>query len=183
MDSPFAPEQFVLKPGAAEFVRGINRLGMPVYIVTNQPGFAKGTLTNELLAAIHRKLESELARGGAAVDGIYYCPHHPEPGVHARPEFTMTCTCRKPEPGLLLQAGREQNVDFSRSFMVGDGLNDVAAGRRAGVTTILLSGLKPEVLEAMEDQPEFRPHYTARDLGHVLEIIRSGAEAEVVQEA
>ncbi len=182
MDSPFTPDHFILKSGATRLVRELNRLGLSVYLVTNQPGFAKGTLTIERLDAIHRKLGLALAADDAALDGIYYCPHHPDPGARARPEFTTTCTCRKPEPGMLLQAAQEHDIDMSRSFMVGDGLNDVEAGRRAGVTTIFLSRLKPEVLEAIQDRPELEPHHTARNLDEVLEIIRAEAGAELAQQ-
>lgn len=179
MDSPFRPEHLALKRQAGPFVRALNELGFLVIVVSNQPGLAKGTLTPLRLDRIHQKLRDDLAHAGARVDGIYYCPHHPDPGPGAVPEYTGYCECRKPEPGLLFRAADDHGIDMRRSILVGDGLNDVEAGRAAGVTTILVSALKPEVLECLQARPEAQPDHVVRDLNGALTVIRSLREESV----
>lgn len=171
MDSPFRPEQLTLKAHAAGFVRGVRELGFKVIVISNQPGIAKGTLTPACLAAIHDQLHHQLERQGARVDAVYHCPHHPEPGP-GRAAHARACECRKPRPGLLLEAARVHRLDLARSFFVGDGLVDVEAGRAAGVTTLLVTRLKPELLERIQERPCERPHFHANDLAAALTIIR-----------
>jgi D-glycero-D-manno-heptose 1,7-bisphosphate phosphatase len=125
-----APGQLGLLPGAADAIRRLNEAGVWVAVATNQRGIARGRMTRQDLEAVHARMRDELARGGAHVDAIYYCPH--EDGA---------CACRKPEPGLLLCAQREHpDLDFATSAMIGDNESDVQAGRRLGATTVLLRG-------------------------------------------
>ena len=132
-------DDFELLPGAAEGIRAINESGYLAIVVTNQPVVARGEVTEEQLSEIHRKMETQLGREGAYLDGIYYCPHHPDKGFAGeRPELKTACKCRKPKPGMLLQAAEEFNIDLSRSWMIGDGENDVKAGKAAGCRTVLL---------------------------------------------
>lgn len=128
-----APEQFELIEGAAEAVRLINKSGYLAIVVTNQPVIARGDCTFEELQKIHDKMETELGREGAFVDALYFCPHHPDKGFAGeRPEYKRDCDCRKPQAGLFIQADRDFNIDFARSYMIGDGDRDVEAGRAAG---------------------------------------------------
>ena len=128
------PEQFELIEGAAEAIKAINKSGYLAIIVTNQPVIARGDCTFEELQTIHDKMETELGKVGAFVDAIYVCPHHTDKGFEGeRPEYKCSCECRKPKPGLLLQAAKDFNIDLSESYMIGDSHRDVEAGENAEV--------------------------------------------------
>ncbi len=130
-------DDFALIDGAAEVIRAINRSGYLAVVVTNQPVIARGEVSWEELREIHRKMETLLGRKGAYVDGIFICPHHPDKGFPGeRPEYKIVCDCRKPKPGLLLQAAEQYNIDLSASWMIGDSANDMAAGKAAGCQTV-----------------------------------------------
>lgn len=127
------PEQFELIPGAAEAIRLINKSGYLAIVVTNQPVIARGDCTFEELQTIHDKMETELGKEGAFVDAIYVCPHHTDKGFPGeRPEYKCNCDCRKPKPGLLVQAAEDFNIDLSQSYMIGDSDRDVEAGIAGG---------------------------------------------------
>lgn len=139
-----------LVEGAAEAVRKINASGYLAIVITNQPVIARGEVSLEELTEIHNKLETLLGQEGAYLDAIYYCPHHPDKGFAGeRPEYKIECECRKPRPGLLLQAAADYNIDLTASWMVGDGDNDIKAGQAAGCSTILLDRLMslPQAVE------------------------------------
>lgn len=128
------PEQFELIEGAAEAIKAINKSGYLAIVVTNQPVIARGDCTFDELQTIHDKMETELGKVGAFVDAIYVCPHHTDKGFEGeRPEYKCNCDCRKPKPGLLLQAAKDFNIDLSESYMIGDSHRDVEAGENAGV--------------------------------------------------
>ena len=128
------PEQFELIEGAAEAIKAINKSGYLTIVVTNQPVIARGDCTFEELQTIHDKMETELGKAGVFVDAIYVCPHHTDKGFEGeRPEYKCNCDCRKPKPGLLLQAAKDFNIDLSESYMIGDSHRDVEAGENAGV--------------------------------------------------
>ena len=128
------PEQFELIEGAAEAIKAINKSGYLAIVVTNQPVIARGDCTFEELQTIHDKMETELGKVGAFVDAIYVCPHHTDKGFEGeRPEYKCNCDCRKPKPGLLLQAAKDFNIDLSESYMIGDSHRDVEAGENARV--------------------------------------------------
>jgi len=112
-------------PGVVEAIGLLNRGGFLVIVVTNQRCVAKGLITTEGLEALHQKMRSELALAGARIDQVYYCPH----------DAQQACGCRKPAPGMLLQAAQEHVISLSESWMVGDSASDVEAGRRAGCKT------------------------------------------------
>ena len=127
------PEEFDLLPGVAEAIRQINHSGYLCIVVSNQPVIARGDCTFEQLQEIHDKMETLLGQEGAFVDAIYYCPHHPDKGFEGeRPAYKIDCNCRKPKPGLLLQAAKDWNIDLSQSYMIGDSDRDVEAGNAAG---------------------------------------------------
>lgn len=133
--------QLELLPGVAEAVRNINQSRYLAIVVTNQPVIARGEVTIEELDNIHNRLETLLGQEGAYVDAIYYCPHHPHKGYSGeRPEYKIDCDCRKPNPGLLLRAAENFNIDLAASWMVGDSESDIQAGKSAGCRTALLHG-------------------------------------------
>jgi D,D-heptose 1,7-bisphosphate phosphatase len=135
------PEDFELIDGVAEAIKTINNLGYLAIIITNQPVIARGEATVETLNLIHRKMETDLGKLGAYIDGLFYCPHHPERGFPGeRPLYKIDCDCRKPKPGLILQAAQKYNIDLSQSFMVGDELRDIQAGMNAGCRPVFLNG-------------------------------------------
>ena len=128
------PEQFELLPGVAKAIKAIKKSGYLAIVITNQPVIARGDCTFEQLQTIHNKMETELGKEGAFVDAIYVCPHHTDKGFSGeRPEYKCDCDCRKPKPGLLLQAAKDFNIDLSQSYMIGDSDRDVEAGENAGV--------------------------------------------------
>lgn len=134
------PEEFQLLDGAAEAVRRINQSGRLAIVVTNQPVIARGDATWGQLEEIHGKMETLLGREGAYLDDIFICPHHPDSGFAGEvPAYKIQCGCRKPAPGLLLQAAEKYNIDLKQSWMVGDSQRDVEAGRAAGCRTVMLS--------------------------------------------
>jgi D,D-heptose 1,7-bisphosphate phosphatase len=134
-----SPDQLELLPGAAGAIRELNHRGLRAVVVTNQPVVAKGFCTEADVASAHRKLETLLGREHAFLDRIYYCPHHPEKGFAGeRPELKIQCECRKPRPGMLLQAASELNLDLAASWMVGDSTTDLETARNAGVKSVLL---------------------------------------------
>ena len=143
-------EQFELLPGAAEAIRRINASGYLAIVVTNQPVIARGEVTREQLREIHDKMETLLGREGAYVDAIYYCPHHPHRGYPGEvAELKINCDCRKPKPGLLLQAAEDYNIDLTKSWMIGDSQSDMQAGEAAGCKTALVDGNLLEITKSL----------------------------------
>jgi histidinol-phosphate phosphatase family protein len=130
-DVPYCsrPEDFEMFAGVPEAIRTLNRNGFKVVVITNQSGVARGYFTEETLGRIHDKMLADLQREGARIDGIYYCPHHPD----------ENCECRKPGTALLRLAGRDLDIDMGRSYMIGDMVQDIEAGRAAGCRTIFVT--------------------------------------------
>jgi histidinol-phosphate phosphatase family protein len=129
------PARIVLVPGAATALCRLARLGYRLFVVSNQAGLALGRFDEAALGRAWRHLAAMLSRQGVALDGFYYCPHHPQGSVAA---WASACTCRKPAPGMLLRAAAENGIDLATSWMMGDILDDVEAGRRAGCRTVLV---------------------------------------------
>jgi D-glycero-D-manno-heptose 1,7-bisphosphate phosphatase len=150
------PDRVRLLPGAVEAVRALNEGGVPVFVITNQSGVARGLLTEERLAAIHARLAALLAKGGARVDAVYYCPHHPSEGSGP---YRRECECRKPSPGMLRRAADEHGLDLARSFVVGDQPADVETARRAGAQAVTVltgwGGRSPGGGEDAGPHPDF----------------------------
>lgn len=133
-------DDFELIDGVASAIKAINASGYLAIVVTNQPVIARGEVSFEELQEIHNKMETLLGEQGAYVDAIYYCPHHPHKGYEGeRPELKIECDCRKPKPGMLLQAAKDFNIDLEHSWMIGDGENDITAGKNAGCHTALIT--------------------------------------------
>ena len=128
-----------LLPGVPEAIRMLNDHGWRTVLVTNQPVIAKGWCSEEELNVIHNKLETLLGRQHAYLDRIYHCPHHPDKGFPGeRPDLKIDCDCRKPKPGMLLQAARDLNLDLAASWLVGDTTTDLQTARNAGVKPVLV---------------------------------------------
>ena len=151
-----------LIPHSAEAVKLVNQSGLKIIAITNQSGVARGYFSEEMLGDIHRKMEMLLSDQGAFLDGIYYCPHHPEGTVEA---YRMECDCRKPAAGLLIRAAKEHSIDVSSSYLVGDKHTDIECARRAGARGILvLTGYGRDELKKINGGASAQPHYVAADL-------------------
>lgn len=132
-------DDFELLEGVADAVRKINESGYLAIVVTNQPVIARGEVTFEQLTEIHNKMETLLGKRGAYLDAIYFCPHHPKKGFEGEiEELKVDCNCRKPKPGMLLRAAADYNISLEDSWMIGDGKNDIIAGKKAGCKTALI---------------------------------------------
>jgi len=142
-------EQFELIPQVEDAIKLINKSGYLTIVVTNQPVIARGDCDWENLRMIHDKMETDLGKSGAFVDGIYVCPHHPDKGFEGeRPEYKINCDCRKPKAGLFLKAASDYHIDLSQSVMIGDSDADVEAGRNAGLLhSVKIERNKPGALE------------------------------------
>jgi D-glycero-D-manno-heptose 1,7-bisphosphate phosphatase len=142
------PEQLNILPSAAAAIRLLKENGYKVIVVSNQAGIAKGYYREEDTEIFNRLMREELAQTGAYLDGIYYCPHHPEATV---PEYKKKCACRKPEPGMLLKAAAEMDIALKQSFLVGDKMSDIEAGKRVGCYNIAVrSGANPAEFDGRE---------------------------------
>jgi len=151
-----------LLPRSGEAIRKANDAAFQTVVVTNQAGVARGYFAETLVDEVHDRLREMLASEGARLDGIYYCPHHPEVGA---PAYRKVCDCRKPKPGMLLRAQDEMGIDLAASYMVGDSVRDIEAGRRAGATTVLvLTGYGKGELEHQSHAWSSRPDHVAADL-------------------
>jgi len=155
-------DRLTILPGAVEAVRLVNEAGLLAVVVTNQSGVARGLFDEAFLRALHRHMGSLFADQGALIDAFYYCPHHPTAG---RGTYLKACNCRKPEPGMLLQAAREWGIDLERSYTIGDMPKDVLVGQRTGGKGILL-GTASSVDDRLEG---ISPDFLAED---VLAAIR-----------
>lgn len=160
IDSPFTAKQFRLLPEVTKAITKLHKLGFKVILVSNQPGIAKDYLSQQTFAEIEKKMKDELAKEEAFLDGEYYCFHHPEAKVE---RLKVNCDCRKPKPGLLLRAAEDMDIDLSQSWMIGDGLTDIKAGKSAGCKTILLGRMKCELCHLMDEQ-DARPDAIASNL-------------------
>ena len=144
-------DDFELLPTVSEAIKQINRSGYLAIVVTNQPVIARGEVTFAELEEIHNKMETLLGAEGAYLDGIYFCPHHPDSGFEGEvKELKFDCDCRKPKPGMLLQAAKDFNIDLARSYMIGDGEHDRGAGEAAGCKTKIIP-TDGDLLKAVEE--------------------------------
>lgn len=154
-------EDISLYPGAVEAVTMTNQRGILAVVITNQSAVARGFLSEDELHEVHQVLAERFLEQGARLDAFYYCPHHPEGnGV-----YRQVCQCRKPQPGLLLQAAEELDIDLSGSHVIGDRLADVEVGARAGCASSVLVKTGYGALElALLTDGTCRPHYIAEDV-------------------
>ena len=167
LETPFTLAQFKLKPDAAEAIRRLNRLGLQTIVVSNQPGVAMRHFTRKTLLRMTQKMVRLLKQKGAHLNGVYYCLHHSVKGYGA---LKKRCTCRKPKPGMLHWAAKDLRVDLKRSYMIGDSILDVQAGRSAGCKTFLLAHLKCDLCHFMARRG-IKPDYLVKDLKAAVRTI------------
>ena len=167
IDSPFTVKQLKLFPWVGEAIKMFHEMNYEVVLVSNQPGIAKGYFSRDTFEKIRERVKRELAKEGAFLDGEYYCLHHPEAKVES---LRGNCECRKPMPGLLLQAAKELDIHLSKSWMIGDGLTDIKAGKSAGCKTVLLGKMKCELCRLI-DKEDARPDAIASNLLEAAQII------------
>ncbi len=167
-------DRFRVYPWSPGAVRLLNEAGFRVVIVTNQSGVARGYFPESLLHETHAKLQEVLAREGARVDAIYYCPHHPDGKVAA---FRQRCSCRKPGTALLEKAARDLDIDLASSYLVGDRYNDLETGFRVNTPGILvLTGYGKGEYQYLRDSWSRQPDHVAKDLGGAAQwILRQAA--------
>ncbi|NBB55996.1 D-glycero-beta-D-manno-heptose 1,7-bisphosphate 7-phosphatase [Pantoea vagans] len=147
VDSGYVHEidDFQFIDGTIEALQKLKAMGYALVVVTNQSGIARGMFTEDTFMRLTEWMDWSLADRDVDLDGIYFCPHHPEANVE---EFRQECDCRKPQPGMLLTAQEELHIDMAASYMVGDKLEDMLAGRAAGVgTKVLVRSGKPVTAE------------------------------------
>ncbi|MBP3760863.1 MAG: HAD family hydrolase, partial [Ruminococcus sp.] len=160
---------FELLPDVDKAVKMINSSSFLAVVVTNQPVIARGEVTAEELDNIHKKMETLLGKTGAYIDGLYYCPHHPDKGFEGEiPELKFVCDCRKPRTGMLCQAAEDFNIDLSSSWIIGDSKNDIQTGLNAGCKTILIN----------DKSDDFGQDYTVTSLLQGIEIIMEADKIE-----
>lgn len=170
-DVPYSvdPALMRLTSGAVEGLRLLHAGGYALIVVTNQSGVARSLFREEALAGAERRLRELLGEAGVPLAGFYYCPHHPAGTIR---RYAITCSCRKPGHDLVVRAAREQRIDLTRSWFVGDAPSDVEAGRRAGCRTVLLVGGDA----TGEVSSSCRPDHIATDLAQAARAItRSSA--------
>jgi len=165
-------EQLEVLEGVGEAIGRLNRSPYRAVVITNQPVIARGDCSEQTLRAIHNKLETMLGRSHAYLDGLYYCPHHPERGHPGeRVELKIACDCRKPAIGLIRQAQRELNLDLARSWFIGDSTVDLQTAANAGVRSILVE----TGYQGQDARHPARPDRVCADLGAAVEFLL-GAE-------
>jgi D-glycero-D-manno-heptose 1,7-bisphosphate phosphatase len=164
IDSPFTPGQFKLIPGVTEALKTVHNNGYLAILVSNQPGIAKGHMTEKNFELIRQKMVLEMEVDGAKLDGEYYCLHHPDAMVEG---YRVRCNCRKPLPGLLIKAAREKNIDLKESWLIGDNLSDIQAGKAAGCRTVLIGTMKCELCRLMGEKNIF-PDKIAGNIGDAV---------------
>ncbi len=154
--------RYRLLPGAAEAVRLLNAAAVPAVVVSNQSGAGRGYFPESLISEVEARLVAELAGGGARLDAFYYCLHHPQALLA---EYRRECDCRKPRPGLLLQAARELGLDLAASWLIGDRLLDIETAQAAGAGSVLvLTGYGRGELDYVLPTSAVRPDHVADDL-------------------
>lgn len=167
VDSPFTPDQFKLTAFASEAINRCHTLGFKAIVISNQPGLAKGHFDEKTFESIRLRMHQALRKHDAYLDGEYYCFHHPN-GV--REEYRKVCDCRKPKPGLILRAAKDQAISLGDSFFVGDGIADVKAGREAGCKTIIVASANGFLLRLLTEQ-DAEPDYMVRTLEEATNTI------------
>ena len=167
VDSPLNPSQFNLLPGVTEAIKLFNDMNLKVIVVSNQPAIAKGKMTLELFEQVRNKMNAMLELKGAHLDAEYYCLHHPEAKLS---EYRIECDCRKPKPGLILQASKDFNLDLSKCYLIGDSLTDIKAGLLAGCQTYLIGTPKCDLCHLMGEK-NIKPSRIIPNLIHGSKII------------
>ncbi|KKL58604.1 hypothetical protein LCGC14_2223690, partial [marine sediment metagenome] len=146
------PAAVKLLPGVDLALKSLAQAGFKLVMVTNQSAIARGLLTEEGLERVHDEMTRQLADRGTGLDAIYYCPYHPNGAI---PKFSKESDLRKPNPGMILKAANEHDIDLSQSWMVGNSYRDITAGLRAGCKTILInSSVRPACKKVGDPEPD-----------------------------
>lgn len=159
------PDKFEMYPGVPIGVKKLQEHGFKIIVITNQSGIARGYFTEEQLSGVHERMKQEFQKFGVTLDGIYYCPHHPDD----------KCNCRKPNTGLFEKAIREHNINVEKSYMLGDKILDISAGEKIGVRTVLIP--EPHLREdflSQKNEWEYHPDYIADDFLDAIDWILNG---------
>jgi len=158
-------------PGAAQAIRVMNKLGFLVIVVSNQPVVARGLITSAGIERMNQVLARRLLRQGARIDAFYFCQHHPKATLK---EYRVRCSCRKPGAGMIRKSARDHNIDVRRSFIVGDGVIDVVAGKRVKLTTILVKSGPGH--SRLDKKYNMKPDFVAKNLLAAANIIKKHAK-------
>ena len=172
------PSRFRVFPYSAAAVKLLNDNGWLAIVVTNQAGVARGYFPEEMIVAVHDLLNSELNSGGAHLDAIYYCPHHPLVGESP---YRLDCDCRKPKPGLITTAAKDLDIDLTRSWMIGDRYSDIELARNAGVkSALVMSGYGRGEWEHQRSEWKHQPELISENLLEaVQEIVTKEASPDL----
>lgn len=167
-------EELKIYDNAAEAIRLLKEKGFLAVVITNQSGVARGFFSEDFIIKVHNKMNEYLTERGASLDALYYCPHHPRYG---NDQYRKECSCRKPQPGLLLKAAEDLNVDLKRSYMIGDMPRDMDIARKVGAKGVMVrTGYGRNVVATS------KPHYIAEDLLDAAKWIIQDLEAQEIQE-
>jgi D-glycero-D-manno-heptose 1,7-bisphosphate phosphatase len=162
-------ERFVLLPRVGEAIRLLNQHQFKAVVVTNQSGVARGYFPETLVQQVHQKMQDLLRSAGAHLDGIYYCPHHPDAGS---PPYRQRCRCRKPGPGMIEEAVKDLDLDAAQGYIIGDRGNDIEFGHQFGARGILvLTGYGKGEWEYLRARWKVQPDHVAQDLYEAVQWI------------
>jgi D-glycero-D-manno-heptose 1,7-bisphosphate phosphatase len=171
------PSRFRVFPYAAAAIKHLNDAGWLAIVVTNQAGVARGYFSEDMIQTVHAEMTKELENGGARLDAVYYCAHHPSVG---EPPYRFDCDCRKPKPGLISRAARDFDIDLAGSWMVGDRYSDVELARNAGVQSMfVLSGYGRGEWEHQRSTWTEQPDLVAENLLEAVRVIAAKEDLEV----
>jgi D-glycero-D-manno-heptose 1,7-bisphosphate phosphatase len=162
-EPPHSPDDLVLFPDVTESLRILKEGGFFLFLISNQPDYAKGKTTLENIQAVHERLDSILKSAGIRFEEYFYCHHHPQGIV---PEYSFACECRKPKPHFLLIAARDYGIDLVHSWMIGDRDMDIECGKAAGTRTILI-----EEQHSSESRGSSNPDFKTANLKDAVTII------------
>ena len=157
-------DDFVFIDGVIDACKAIKEKGYQIVVITNQSGIARGYFSEDEFMTLTEWMDWSLADKGVDIDGIYFCPHHPEKGIG---ELKQDCNCRKPQPGMILSAKNHLDIDLSQSFLVGDKMSDLQAGKNAGVATNILVRTGKEVTEEAAENAD----HVVGSLADVIDLI------------
>jgi len=163
-----SPDKFIMYLGVGQGIKTLKKKGYKIIVITNQSGIGRGYFTEKQLLSIHKKMAEEFQQFGVALDGIYYCPHHPDD----------QCNCRKPRTGLFEKAITDHDIDVKKSFMIGDKILDIGAGKKMCVKTVLIP--EPHVRDdclSKKNAWEYAPDYIADDFCDAVAWILNGEES------
>ena len=169
------PDRFVIFPFVAESIKIFNRLKMPVVVVTNQSGIARGYFKESLVVELHERLMREMKEQGAKIDAIYYCPHHSKEG---QGEYKKDCDCRKPKPGMVLKAAEEYKIDLQKSYMIGDRYKDILFAKNLNLkSALVLTGYGRGEYTFDRETWKFQPDFLGENLLEVARKIKNEIES------